>query len=53
MSQASMCLTDTGQIVNLVTNDVKKTEEVRISIEESLLCNKSIFTLFYNKILQG
>ena len=29
MSQASLDYTDTGQIVNLVTNDVQKTEEVK------------------------
>ena len=29
MSQASLGYTDTGQIVNLVTNDVQKTEEVK------------------------
>ena len=29
MSQASLGHTDTGHIVNLVTNDVQKTEEVR------------------------
>ena len=28
MSQASLGDTNTGQIVNLVTNDVQKTEEV-------------------------
>jgi hypothetical protein len=29
MSQASLGYTDTGQIINLVTNDVRKLEEVR------------------------
>ena len=38
MSQASLGYTDTGQIVNLVTNDVQKTEEVK---NRSLIDSKS------------
>ena len=36
MSQASLGHTDTGQIVNLVTNDVQKTEEVKTCLNFTL-----------------
>ena len=42
MSQASLGYTDTGQIINLVTNDVRKLEEVRtcLTVNASLFCLK-------------